>query len=181
LFSSSSAVLRGVFGGWQISGFTEAQSGQPFTITTGADTAGVLGLTTFSARPDYNPNGVITRDPVTGDFRTFVTPINGTGIVVTPLGTNGLPLANSVPGGGNLGRNTFRGPSLQNWNFSVMKKITFNEDWQLQLRSDFFNVWNHNNFANPVANMSSPAFGNNISTGLWTDARLITFGAKIRF
>jgi Carboxypeptidase regulatory-like domain len=182
-FSSSSAALRHVFGGWQISGFTEAQSGQPFTITTGVDTAGVLGLAspTFPARPNYNPNGVITKDPVTGDFRTFSTPINGTGIVVTPLGTDGRPLANSMPGGGNLGRNTFRGPSFQNWNFSVMKKITFKEDWQLQLRSDFFNVWNHNNFANPVANMSSPAFGNNISTGFWTDARLITLSAKIRF
>src|SRR5262245_19762495 len=182
-FSSSPTALRHVFGGWQISGFTEAQSGQPFTITTGVDAAGVLGLAspTFPARPNYNPNGVITRDPVTGDLRTFSTPINGTGIVVTPLGTNGLPLANSVPGGGNLGRNTFRGPSFQNWNFSVMKKITFKEDWQLQLRSDFFNVWNHNNFANPVANMSSPAFGNNISTGFWTDARLITLSAKIRF
>jgi hypothetical protein len=180
-FSSSPAALREVFSGWQISGFTEAQSGQPFTIATGVDTAGVLGLATFPARPNYNPNGIISKDPVTGDFRTFSTPINGTGIGVTPLGPNGSPLANSMPGGGNLGRNTFRGPSLQNWNFSVMKRISFKENWQLQLRSDFFNLWNHNNFANPVANMSSPAFGNNISTGFWTDARLITFSAKIRF
>jgi len=180
-FSSGPVALRKVFGGWQISGFTEAQSGQPFTITTGADTAGVLGLATFPARPNSNPGGIITKDPVTGDFRTFSTPINGTGVVVTPLAANGSPLANSMPGGGNLGRNTFRGPSLQNWNFSVMKKINLMEDWQLQLRSDFFNVWNHNNFANPVANMSSPAFGNNTSTGFWTDARLITFSAKVRF
>lgn len=180
-FSSSPAALRQVFGGWQISGFTEYQSGQPFTITTGVDTAGVLGLSTFSARPNYNPNGIFRNDPVTGDLRTFSTPINGTGVVVTQLGPSGLPLANSIPGGGNLGRNTFRGPSLQNWNFSVIKKISINEDWQVQLRSDFFNVWNHNNFANPVANMSSPAFGSNISTGFWTDARLITFSAKIRF
>ena len=180
-FSSSPAALREVFSGWQISGFTEAQSGQPFTIATGVDTAGVLGLATFPARPNYNPNGIISKDPVTGDFRTFSTPISGTGIGMTPLGPNGSPLANSMPGGGNLGRNTFRGPSLQNWNFSVMKRISFKENWQLQLRSDFFNLWNHNNFANPVANMSSPAFGDNISTGFWTDARLITFSAKIRF
>jgi hypothetical protein len=180
-FSSSPSTLRHVFGGWQVSGFTEYQSGQPFTITTGTDSAGVLGLSTFPARPNYNPNGTFRSDPDTEDLRTFSTPINGTGIVVAQLGSNGLPLANSMPGGGNLGRNTFRGPSLENWNFSVMKKISINEDWQVQLRSDFFNVWNHNNFSNPVANMSSPAFGSNISTAFWTDARLITFSAKIRF
>jgi outer membrane receptor protein involved in Fe transport len=180
-FSSSTAALRHVFGGWQVSGFTEYQSGQPFTITTGVDTVGTLGLSTFPARPNYNPNGIITKDPVTGDFRTFSTPRDGTGIVVTELGTNGLPLANSNPNGGNLGRNTFRGPSFENWSFSVMKKISFAESWQLQLRSDFFNLWNHNNFPNPVANMNSPTFGSNTATGFWTDARQITLSAKIRF
>jgi hypothetical protein len=180
-FASSPAALRQVFGGWQISGFTEYQSGQPFTITTGVDTVGSVGLGTFPARPNYNPNGIIRKDPVTDDFRTFFTPRDGTGIVVTQLGPNGLPLANSSPTGGNLGRNTFRGPSFENWNFSVIKKISLRENWHIQLRSDFFNLFNHNNFPNPVANMNSPAFGSNTSTGFWTDARQITFSAKIRF
>ena len=36
----ASGSLARIFSGWQISGFTEAQSGQPFTITTGVDSAG---------------------------------------------------------------------------------------------------------------------------------------------
>src|SRR5881296_3052057 len=55
-FSSRGAyqALGRIFGGWQISGFTEAQSGQPFTIRTGVDTVGTLA-NAFPGRPNYNP------------------------------------------------------------------------------------------------------------------------------
>jgi len=179
-FSSGAAALRQVFGGWQVSGFTEYQSGQPFTIVTGVDTAGVLGLNgAFPGRPNYNPNGIISLDPDTNDYRTFKTPVDGTGIVVAPRGPNGI-LANSMPGGGNLGRNSFRGPSFQNWNMALMKRISIKENWRLEIRSDFVNLWNHNNFQNPVALMVSPSFGTNTAS-LITDARQILLSAKLRF
>jgi hypothetical protein len=178
-FSSGPAALRGVFGGWQAAGATEYQSGQVFTITTGVDTVGTLLTGSFSGRPNYNPNGIFTKDPATGDLRTFSTPLDGTGIVVAPMANN-LILANSMPDGGNLGRNTFRGPSFQNWNFSLSKKIQIRENWHMQLRSDFVNLWNHNNFRPPDALMSSPTFGLNTAT-LLTDSREIMFSAKIRF
>jgi hypothetical protein len=41
-------------------------------------------------------------DPVTGDFRTFTSPLVG-GQFIVPLGANGLPLTNSL-GNGNLGK-----------------------------------------------------------------------------
>ena len=94
---NSAAALRPIFGGWQIAGFTEFQSGQPFTIRPGVDTVGTLSAG-FPGRPNYNPNGIMTKDPVTGDLRTFTIPTNGTGVVVAPLGPNGI-LANSMPGG----------------------------------------------------------------------------------
>ena len=89
----NSAVMKRVFTGWRLDGFTDFQSGQPFTIRTGVDTAGTG--TAGPHRPSYNPGGTIKLDPVSGDYRTFTTPINGTGIVTTNLGTNGLPLASS--------------------------------------------------------------------------------------
>src|SRR5262249_32094960 len=96
--TADKAVLRHIFGGWQLAGSTEWQSGQPFTIRTGADTVGTTaGGTNQPGRPNFNPAGVLTKDPVEGNLRTFSTPINGTGIVVTPLTSAGLPLANSVP------------------------------------------------------------------------------------
>jgi hypothetical protein len=103
--------------------------------------------------------------------------LDGTGIVTVP---NGLLLANSMAGGGNLGRNTFRGPSFQQWNASLAKKIKVREGWQIQVRAQFFNVWNHNNFPNPEARMSSPTFGTNTAK-LVTDAREMLFSAKLEF
>ena len=85
-----------------------------------------------------------------------------------------------MPGGGNLGRNTFRGPTYQQWNFSLMKSISITERGKLQIRSDFINLWNHNNFQNPVATMASPAFGTN-TADLLSDTRQILFSAKLKF
>ena len=187
-FSSgwAAGTLAMVFNGWQISGFSEVQSGQPFTITTGADSAGIANP--LPARPNYNPNGVfkanydasgIVKQNFNGGLRTFYIPLNGNGIVTAPSGPNGI-LANSMPGGGNLGRNTFRGPSFQNWNFSMLKSIKLSENMQLQFRADFTNLWNHRNFPNPVATMSSTSFGQNTDT-LLTDARQTMFNAKLKF
>jgi hypothetical protein len=178
--------LAKVFSGWTISGFVDAQNGQPFTIRTGVDSAGIGNPA--SARPDYNPNGIfkpnydpsgLIKQDYSGGLRTFYTPADGTGVVTAPLGPNGI-LANSMPGGGNLGRNTFRGPGFQNWNFSLLKSIPIREGMQFQIRSDFTNLWNHRNFPNPVAVMSSTSFGQNSGT-LLTDARLILFSAKLKF
>lgn len=157
----SNGLLRRTFGGWTVSGFSEAQSGQPFTILTGVDTYGVGSAT--ASRPDYNPNGTITLDPVSHNYRTFSTPLNGTGIVVTHLTPGGLPLANSQVQFGNLGKNTFRGPGYDNQNLTLLKKIPIKERYALQVRAEFFDLFNHRNFGNPVSNMSSPTFGQNTS------------------
>ncbi len=158
-FSNTPGLVKRVMGGWQLAGITDFQSGQPFTVRTGADSGGIGTAT--PARPDLNPNGIITKDPVTGDFRTFTTPLNGTGIFVTTLGTNGLPLGNTKVGGGNLGRNTFRGPGWANWNFTLAKTVAVRERFKVQLRTDWIDGFNHRNFGNPVATMSSSVFGTN--------------------
>lgn len=174
-------AVRHILGGWQVSGFTEFQSGQPFTIRTGVDSVGTTaGGTNPPGRPNYNSGGRLTRDIVEDNLRTFTIPIDGSGIVVTPLTAGGIPLANSMPGGGNLGRNTFRGPSFNQWNFSVMKTISISERWKFQLRTDLINMWNHNNFQNPEARMSSPSFGANTAT-LISDGRTMLVSGKLRF
>ena len=53
---------------------------------------------------------------------------------------------------GNLGRNVFRGPHQQNWDFSLIKNIKLTERQQLRFTTDFFNIWNHANFSNPSIN-----------------------------
>ncbi len=47
---------------------------------------------------------------------------------------------------GNLGRNTFRGPTLKNLDFSVSKVWKLNEKLKIQVRGEVFNLLNHPNF-----------------------------------
>jgi Carboxypeptidase regulatory-like domain/TonB dependent receptor len=59
---------------------------------------------------------------------------------------------------GNLGRNTIIGPGLVNVDFSMVKnnKIPrISENFAIQFRAEFFNVFNHTNFAPPVDNLEA--------------------------
>jgi len=167
---------RQVFGGWEVSGIVTRQSGQPFTILTGADTNG--NGTATGDRPNYNPNGTLTFDPVTGDFRTFTSPLVG-GQFIVPLGSNGLPLANGL-GNGNLGRNTFRAPGFYNSDLSLQKNffLPWGENHRFLIRADFLNAFNQDSYGRPVVNMSSPDFGRNLNN--WGN-RSLTLSGKYRF
>jgi hypothetical protein len=55
---------------------------------------------------------------------------------------------------GDLGRNAFTGPSLKNFDFSLSKTTPIGERLKMQTRVDFFNLFNHPNFSNPMM----PAF-----------------------
>jgi hypothetical protein len=50
---------------------------------------------------------------------------------------------------GNMGRNMFQDSGFRNFDFSVAKNFHFGETKRLQLRAEFFNIFNHPNFANP--------------------------------
>jgi hypothetical protein len=175
--AANSALLRHVFKGWQITGFSEWQSGQPFTIRTGVDSGGTG--TTGPFRPNVNPGGKFLNDPVEGNLRTFTMPVDGTGLLVSPLTTGGIPLGNSMYKGGNLGKNTFRGPAFTQWNFSLLKTVNISERWRVQLRSDWINLWNHRNFQNPNIFMNNLSrFGTNTAD---PGGRSMLLSAKIRF
>lgn len=177
-FIKRNGFANSLLGGFQISGITQFQSGQPFTILTGVDSNG--NGTAGSDRPNYNPNGIFVRDPVTGNLRTFTSPLVG-GAFVVPLGTNGLPLANSL-GNGNLGKNTLRAPGFWNTDLSVLKRFLL--PWggetkhQFMIRADFLNAFNQDNYGRPVNNMNSVDFGKNLNN--WGN-RSITLSGKYAF
>ena len=53
-------------------------------------------------------------------------------------------------GFGDLGRNIYHGPFQQNWDVSFLKHFKIGERQDLRFAADFFNLWNHTNFANPT-------------------------------
>lgn len=168
---------RQVFGGWELSGIVTRQSGQPFTILTGVDSN---GNGAGGDRPNLVPGGTLVLDPVTGDFRSFTSPLVG-GRFFVPLGTNGLPLVNSL-GNGSIGKNTFRAPGFYNTDLSLQKKFLL--PWgetphRLIFRADFINAFNQDNYGKPTTTMSSgPDFGRNLNN--WGN-RSITLSGKYSF
>ena len=169
-----SGLLRQVLGGWQLSGITQFQSGRPFTILTGVDSNG--DGNTGSDRPNL-VGGSLTWDK---EHKTFT----NNGYVATPLGTNNLPLANTMPNGGSLGRNTERTASWWSTDLSLLKRFYLWGDKQIVIRADAFNVFNQDDYAfqnwpgTTMTTMSSASFGQN--TANWGQ-RTFTLGAKFVF
>jgi len=56
---------------------------------------------------------------------------------------------------GNVGRNVLRGPAQSNVDFSVIKRISLSESKNVEFRAEFFNLFNHVNFANPISNLNA--------------------------
>ncbi len=65
---------------------------------------------------------------------------------------------------GNMGRNTLQDSGFKNFDLSVAKNWHFGERLRAQFRAEFFNIFNHPNFANPYGGQNG--FGqNDPSTG----------------
>jgi hypothetical protein len=159
-------ILKQILGGWQLSGVTQGQSGQPFTILTGVDSNGNGG---GGDRPNIDASGTFTS---TDGNRTF----KNNGFYVTPTGTNGLPLLYAL-GNGNEPRNALRAPGYMNTDLSVSKRFEAGRH-RVVLRVDFLNAFNQDNVGLPVTSMSSVSFGQNLND--W-GKRTITWGLKYQF
>jgi len=142
LFGWNNGVNRQVFGGWQISGATTLQTGPPFTVWNNSQD--FSGFNQFNDRPDVISTGRLHQENRNIDAAFDTTYFSKT------------PQAGRV---GTSGRNQYYGPGLQSWNFAASKNFTFTERLGLQFRAEFFNLFNHTNFALPVSNQADANFG----------------------
>ena len=173
LLGWNNGANRQVFGGWQISGITSIQSGTPFTVFNSS--ADFSGFNQFNDRPDVIGTGSLHQDNSNPDAAFDKTYFSSMTVTPNPgrLGTSG--------------RNQYYGPGLQNWNFAVAKVFPLGtERVRLRFRADFFNLFNHTNFANPVSNQSSGNFGkitatvgSAVATAVGTTAGVVGGGPRV--
>ena len=178
------AVPKVISRGWQALGIYTLQSGSPFTIVSPYGTAqyGIDILDGNATRPFYVQSA--PRNEHRGSPQFFSDDavanegMNGTYWSV-PTTTN-AQLGTVQTGPGNLGRNTYTGPAWWNMDFSLVKNTDLTrETGRLQLRADFFNIFNHATFATPNSALGNPTFG--LSTTTASSERQIQFGARLMF
>jgi hypothetical protein len=167
--------------GWQLVSISSLSGGTPFTIYSGIQQTGVGSAnadrpdqiarpslsTSRSKREDYFGRG-------SDNASFFSIPINihgGTGPNQGRFGT--------------LGRNTFRGPAYYDYDFSLVKdtpvgkRKSGSELTNVQVRAEFFNLFNIVNMGLPSNTILGSGFGEiNRTNG---NSRQIQFSLKLEY
>lgn len=65
---------------------------------------------------------------------------------------------------GSLGRNALRGFGLSQLDLAVRRQFVLGETARLQVRAEFFNIFNHPNFGDPVGDLNNRLFGRSVQT-----------------
>jgi hypothetical protein len=139
--TSLAPLLKTVLGGWSIDPIFTARSATPVNVTTTTDVLG-LGVSSVS-RPDL-VQGVplYITDPTVAGGRRF------------NRAAFSIPPANSGRQG-TLGRNALRGFPVYQIDLALRRRFSLTERLKLQFSSEFFNIFNHPNFADPQGSLGS--------------------------
>ena len=155
------AILRG----WSIDSIFYARSATPVNVTY---TRSLPGIGTQSLRPDLIAGiPLYLSDPTVGGGQRF----NNTPPSAAQLAAAGCAaITASAPAKGafctpvtarqgTLGRNAMRGFSVYQVDFAIRRQFKFDERIYLQFKAEFFNIFNHPNFADPVGSLSLSTYG----------------------
>jgi hypothetical protein len=149
-------AVKGILGGWQVSGIFSARSG----IATNITQSGLI------SRPDY-----VGGDPINRNYNANGIYLNKAAFALVPLGKGGNP---SRPG--NLGNQAIRGTGVWNLDFSIGKNFRITEGRKLEIRANMFNALNYTPYTGFTTGINSANFGK--FTG-HADARQIQLAARL--
>ncbi|PYT27930.1 MAG: hypothetical protein DMG57_16600 [Acidobacteria bacterium] len=132
--------------GWTVNGISRFATGFPVGIYQGN---GDISLTGSSSDEPNRVGPIVTRGPrkldADGGNRYFLASAFQEN---TALGTFGTSSARF-----------FHGPGVVNTDFGMAKRIAITESMAIEVRAEFFNIFNHTQFGNPSGNVSSSRFG----------------------
>jgi hypothetical protein len=173
-----------LLGGWQASGIFVMQSGLPFSVT---DSRGGTLYGSTGSRADFAPGATIDTAQKSGSVHSRMAQYFNTAAfaparaITSGTTPDGFPV--SAPGGtlfGLTGRNIMRGPGQWNNDLALRRMIRVTEKARLELRAEFFNLFNTVNFGNPGSEVSNAAtFGVISSTS--SSPRVLQFALKLAF
>jgi hypothetical protein len=156
--SNATGVKNAVVGGWQVNGIYTWQRGFPITITA-ADLGG-LNDTFDTNRADLVGDPSVDKRTVDRWFNTSAFRQPAAGVL------------------GSLGRNTERGPGVNNVDLAIFKNFSFTHGTRVQFRFESFNFFNHTQFSGVSTSLASSNFGVVTSA---RPARINQLGIKFLF
>ncbi len=147
-------ATRALFDGWQISGITFFQSGQPYDVgfsIPGIGSPNLTGSYTEGARIKLIGN------PLTGTSNDPYNRLNPATYALPPVGGIGLDAPVRY----------LKRPGINNWDMSLQKTFAFRERARLELRADAFNVFNHTQFNGVNSTLNFTSLTNATPTNLY--------------
>ncbi|PYS71701.1 MAG: hypothetical protein DMF69_09580, partial [Acidobacteria bacterium] len=185
--SDAHGIVEGLLGGWGFNGNIRLQSGNPFNLGN----VQLVGMTQKELQEAIgvyrDPDGFIyvlpkeIRDNTVKAFNLGIVTrqVTGQPSTVAPEYTTGAPTGRYVApaGAGNCGQKysgncgyanlILKGPSFFRSDLSIVKKVKFTENTNLELRGEFLNAFNNINFLvgsagadlNSLGGFTSSAFG----------------------
>ena len=158
--AKTGSFSKALLANWSVDTIVTARSAAPVNVTYSATTAfGILNL-----RPDL-VSGIplYLDDPSVPGGRRFN---NKTSTVPGNPNLQIGPFQRpAVPRQGSLGRNALRGFPVWQFDLALRRQFKLTERINVQFRSEFFNVFNHPNFADPISSLTNASFG--VSTSMF--------------
>jgi Carboxypeptidase regulatory-like domain len=150
-------------GGWRIAFVENINSGFPINPLAGSDVSlSGVGLDRPNRVPGINP---YIRNNATHQY------LNPAAFTTAATGTFG-----------NAGANSLVGPHYVDTDANLSKLFRTHEEQNLQLRFEFFDLFNHTNYGLPVASLSSATFGQILASSNTTSGgRILQLAAKYTF
>jgi Carboxypeptidase regulatory-like domain len=184
-YNNGDGIVGKIATGWQVSGTTILQSGNPINVATTAafnplkDATGkFIGYAPGSG--DYNADGDTSINGVGVDYPDVLSYHykNGRQDYLNGIFTAGNFALPAFGTNGNEKFNQFRAPGFQEWDGALLKNTPIREGIAFQLRFELFNVFNHPNLTNMVVDQSNANFGK--ATGQAVP-RFLQFGGNLTF
>jgi len=138
-------LARAAFGGWQVTGVMNIQTGAPLTLLAGSDRSG-SGL--GADRVNYVGGDTKGTGGCAANEAPCVDYLNRAAFAQPALGTFG-----------NIGKGAVRGPGYWNWDMGLFRNVPFGERMRLQFRFEYFNALNHTNLSDPNSSLGAAGFG----------------------
>jgi hypothetical protein len=177
--------------GWRWSGETTIQDGDPLTIVDsslgtifGFGGGGGPGLSSNAefcpgmSKANVYSSGSIQHQIIAGTAHLNAAAFGG----ATGYCSGAVPQIGGGTGFGNSGLGIALGPGQNNWDMSLGKTAKLgllNENTAVEFRAEFFNAFNHPQFADPSTDVNSSTFG--MITGSSVNPRLVQFALKFLF